>query len=235
MVPTLNEAAHLMASFASLPRDAEVIVSDGGSTDETTSIAARAGAHVVTGAQGRAQQMNRGAEAAHGDTLLFLHADCTLGPNALDQIETALTNEDVVGGAFRLSITEKDASWGLRWITATSNARARYLKTPYGDQALFVRRSAFEELGGFPEIPFMEDVALVRKLKRVGDLVLVDETVTTGARHWSRLGPLVTTLLNWAMVSLFVLGVSAERLEPWYRRFRRGPADTKPVKALSSS
>lgn len=233
VVPTLNEAAHLMVSLASLPRDAEVIVSDGGSTDETTSIAARAGAHVVTGAKGRAQQMNRGAEAAHGDTLLFLHADCSLGPNALDQIETALASEDVVGGAFRMSIA--NASWGLRWIAATSNARARYLKTPYGDQALFVRRSAFEELGGFPEIPFMEDVALVRKLKRAGDLVLVDETVTTGARHWSRLGPLATTLLNWSMVTLFLLGVSAERLEPWYRRFRRAPTEAKPVKALSSS
>ena len=232
IVPTLNEAAHLKASLASLPRGAEVIVSDGGSADDTTSVAARAGAHVVSGDKGRAQQMNRGAEAAHGDTLLFLHADCILGPNALDQIETALVDDEVIGGAFRMSVAE--SSWGLRWIAATSNARARYLKTPYGDQAIFVRRSAFDELGGFPEIPFMEDVALVRKLNRLGNLVLVDETVTTGARHWQHLGPLGTTLLNWSMMSLFLLGVPAERLEPLYRRLRRAGPDTKTVKALSS-
>ena len=114
----------------------------------------------------------------------------------------------------------RDASWGLRWIAATSNARARYLQMPYGDQAIFVRRSAFEKLGGFPDIPFMEDVALVRKLKRLGKLVCVDETVTTGARHWKQLGPARTTLLNWAMVTLYLLGVPAERLEPCYRRLR---------------
>ena len=232
VVPTLNEAAHLLASLSSLPPEAEVVVSDGGSTDETISIATRAGAHVVTGSKGRALQMNRGAEAARGDTLLFLHADCTLGPDAHDAIETALANEDVVGGSFRMII--RDATWGLRWIAATSNARARYLTTPYGDQALFVRRSAFDELGGFPEIPFMEDVALVRTLKRLGKLVLVDETVTTDARHWQHLGPFATTLLNWSMVSLYLLGVPAARLAPLYRRLRRGGASSNTVKALSS-
>ncbi len=218
IVPTLNEAAHLAASLSSLPREAEVVVCDGGSVDETLSMSTRSGARVVTGSRGRARQMNRGADAARGDTLLFLHADCTLGPDAYDQIQTALDNDDVVGGSFRMSI--RDASWGLSWIAATSNARARYLQTPYGDQALFVRRSAFEKLGGFPDIPFMEDVALVRKLKRLGKLVCVDETGTTGARHWKQLGPARTTLLNWSMVTLYLLGVPAERLEPYYRRLR---------------
>ena len=236
IVPTLNEAAHLGASLASLPREAEVVVADGGSTDETVAIATRFGARVVTGSNSRARQMNRGVDAAGGDTLLFLHADCTLGPNAFNQIQTALDDDDgddVVGGSFRLSV--RDASWGLKWIAATSNARARYLRTPYGDQALFVRRSAFEKLGGFPEIPFMEDVALVRKLKRLGKLVCVNETVTTGARHWQQLGSVRTTLLNWSMVTLYLLGVPAERLEPYYRRLRATRSTSKSEKVFSSS
>ncbi|GMR22590.1 MAG: TIGR04283 family arsenosugar biosynthesis glycosyltransferase [Acidobacteriota bacterium] len=225
IVPTLNEAGHLAASLASLPREAEVVVADGGSTDETISIATRFGARIVTGSRGRARQMNQGVDAACGDTLLFLHADCTLGPDAYHQLQTALADDVVVGGSFRMSI--RDASWGLRWIAATSNARARYLTTPYGDQALFVRRGAFEKLGGFPEIPFMEDVALVRKLKRLGKLVRVDETVTTGARHWQQLGSVRTTLLNWSMVTLYLLGVPAERLEPYYRRWRTTRSTSK--------
>ena len=236
IVPTLNEAAHLGASLASLPREAEVVVADGGSTDETMAIATRFGARVVTGSNGRARQMNRGVDAAGGDTLLFVHADCTLGPNAFNQIQTALDGDDgddVVGGSFRLSV--RDASWGLKWIAATSNARARYLRMPYGDQALFVRRSAFEKLGGFPEIPFMEDVALVRKLKRLGKLVRVNETVTTGARHWQQLGSVRTTLLNWSMVTLYLLGVPAARLEPYYRRLRATRSTSKSEKVLSSS
>ena len=234
IVPTLNEAAHLGASLSSLPREAEVVVADGGSTDETISMATRSGARVVTGSRGRARQMNRGVDAARGDTLLFLHADCTLGPDAYHQLQTALDDDDdVVGGSFRMSI--RDASWGLRWIAATSNARARYLRTPYGDQAIFVRRSAFEKLGGFPDIPFMEDVALVRKLKRLGKLVCVDETVTTGARHWKQLGPVRTTLLNWSMVTFYLLGVPAERLEPYYRRWRTTLPTSKSEKVQSQT
>lgn len=232
IVPTLNEAEHLHASLASLPPDADVVVSDGGSTDETVSIATRAGARVVVGPAGRAQQMNRGAVAADGDTLLFLHADCTLDDNAHRDIETALAREHVVGGSFRLVI--RDATRALRCIAATSNARARYLGAPYGDQGIFVRRSAFDAVGGFPEIPFMEDVALVRKLKRRGTLVVADGTVTTGDRHWKQLGPAGTTLLNWSMVWLFMLGVSAERLEPIYRRLRSRGGGSTSVKALSS-
>jgi rSAM/selenodomain-associated transferase 2 len=233
VVPTLNEAAHLKTSLDSLPSDADVVVADGGSTDETVSIAERSGAHVVESDKGRARQMNRGAEAAHGDALLFLHADCTLGPTAFACIDTALGNDTVVGGSFRLRI--RNASRGLRIIAATSNARARFLRTHYGDQAIFVRKKTFDELGGFPDIPFMEDVALVRKLKRAGKLVLVDETVTTGARHWSRLGPAGTTLLNWSMVILYLLGVPAEELEPVYRRLRVDPESAHPAKRIVSA
>ncbi len=233
IVPTLNEAAYLVGALDSISKSVEIIVSDGGSVDETVAISARFGARVVTGNQGRAQQMNRGAKAATGEVLLFLHADCLLAPQATDAIEAALADDDVVGGSFRMKV--RDGSRALRWIAATANARARYLKTPYGDQALFVRRRVFEELGGFPEMPFMEDVAFVRALKRRGKIVCLRETVTTGVRHWQRLGPVSTTILNWSMVTLYLLGVPAERLEPHYRRWRRADATSKSEKAYSSS
>jgi rSAM/selenodomain-associated transferase 2 len=224
VVPTLNEATHLAAALESIPKGVELVVSDGGSTDETAAISARYGARIVAGDKGRAVQMNRGAAIARGDVLLFLHADCTLGTNAASAIEAALADDDVVGGSFRMIV--RDGGRALRWVAATANARARYLKTPYGDQGLFVRRSDFDALGGFPETPFMEDVGFVRALKRRGKLVCLKEPVTTGTRHWQRLGPLSTTLLNWSMVTLYLLGVPAERLEPHYRRWRR-PASTK--------
>lgn len=220
VLPTLNEARHLAFALESLPGEAETVVSDGGSVDETLAIASRYGARIVSGDKGRGAQMNRGAWAAEGDVLLFLHADCRLGPDAGREMRAALEDPTVVGGAFRLEL--EGAGAGLRFAAGASNLRARYLKTPYGDQGLFLRRSVFEAIGGFPEIAFMEDVAMVRHLRKYGKLVRLDATVTTGTRHWESLGALGTTLLNWSMVSLFLLGVSAERLAPFYRRLR-GP------------
>ena len=222
IVPTLNEAETLSTTLEALPPGAELIVSDGGSTDETVSIAERHGARVVTGERGRAPQMNRGAQAAAGDVLLFIHADCVLGPDTRDKVMVALEDKKTVGGAFSLRI--RDASWGLKLIAATSNFRARHLGIPYGDQGLFVRRSAFDQVGGYPELPFMEDVALVRALRRMGKLVQLNVPITTGRRHWQKLGPLATTLLNWSMVSLYTIGVPAGTLAPCYHKLRNGSA-----------
>lgn len=232
VVPTLNEELFLATTLEAIPKNAEVIVSDGGSVDETVAIAKRRGARVISGDRGRARQMNRGAETAAGDVLLFLHADCALGPKAMSQIQVALRDAAVVGGSFPMSI--RGASWSLRLIAATANARARFLKMPYGDQAIFVRRREFDAIGGFPEIPFLEDVALVRSLKRHGKLVCLNETVTTGARHWERLGPVTTTLLNWTMVTLYLLGVPPDKLAPYYRRWRQPRKSSKSAKAYSS-
>lgn len=232
VVPTLNEERYLATTLEAIPKDAEIIVSDGGSVDETVAIAKRHEARVMSGDRGRARQMNRGAETAAGDVLLFLHADCTLGPEASNQIERVLRDADVVGGSFRMSI--RRASWSLRLIAAAANARARLLKMPYGDQAIFVRRRDFDAIGGFPEIPFMEDVAFVRSLKRRGKLVCLSETVTTGARHWERLGPVTTTLLNWTMVTLYLLGVPPDKLAPYYRRWRQPRKDSESANVYSS-
>jgi hypothetical protein len=219
VIPTLNEASNVAAAVRSAPARAEVLVVDGGSTDDTGAIAQGSGARVLMAPLGRARQMNAGARAARGDVLLFLHADATLPKEAARSIESALLDPGTVGGAFRLRI--EPARFPLRVIAFASNLRARYLRFPYGDQGLFVRRDAFEQAGGFPQIPFLEDVAMVRRLRKLGRLAVLDAAVTTGPRHWEGPGPLRTTLLNWEMVALYFAGVPPERLARRYATRRR--------------
>ncbi len=220
IIPALDEEANLPRSLSALPPEAEIIVVDGQSRDRTREIARQWGARVVQSKRGRAAQMNVGREHASGDVLLFLHVDCVLGPRATESMEKALSRSGVVGGSFRLHIDHP--GWGYRLVAFGSNLRARLFGLPYGDQAIFVRRSDFDAIGGYPEDPLMEDVVLVRRLRRRGKLASVDDTVTTGTRHWQHLGPLLTTLLNWVTVGLFFLGVSPTRLAPWYQRLRTG-------------
>jgi rSAM/selenodomain-associated transferase 2 len=229
VIPAWNEAENLASTLAALPDGAEVVVVDGGSSDGTVAIASRAGAAVVTCEKGRARQMNRGAESSRGDVLLFLHADGVLGASAAEVIDKALTDPAVMGGSFRLRI--RGGGRALALVAFGSNARARYLGMPYGDQALFLRRSAFELTGGFPEAPFLEDVQLVRRLRRLGRLVQVEETVTTGSRHWEPLGALGTTVLNWSMVALYFAGVSPERLAPTYQKWRSHRSRARPARS----
>jgi rSAM/selenodomain-associated transferase 2 len=219
VIPAWNEAETLPSALASVPPGAEIIVSDGGSTDGTPSIAAGLGALVVQGERGRARQMNLGARHAGGDVLLFLHADGILGSGADAAIERALDDPLTVGGSFRLRIRSESRS--LKLIASVSNWRARFLSMPYGDQGIFVRRPVYEDLGGFPDIPFLEDVSLIRLLRRRGRLVQLDVPFSTGDRHWRELGVVGTTLLNWAVVGLYLLGASPEGLAPYYHRFRR--------------
>lgn len=219
IIPTLDEEASLPRALASVPPGIEIVVADGQSRDRTVEIATRRGTRLATGARGRGAQMNLGARVATGEAFLFLHADCELGPGAEETIRNALRDPNVVGGSFRLRIARP--GWSHRVVAFGANLRARFLHLPYGDQAIFVRRSDFEAIGGYPEIPLMEDVELVRKLRRRGDLVCLRETVTTEPRHWEALGPLFTTLLNWVTISLFFAGASPARLAPFYHRLRK--------------
>jgi rSAM/selenodomain-associated transferase 2 len=218
VIPTWNEAENLAATLASLPAEAEVIVADGGSEDGTLEIARRARARILSCDLGRAQQMNRGARESGGDTLLFLHADAILDPRAGEAIERALGPPGVAAGYFRLRIASPRPT--LRIAAMGSNLRARWLHMPYGDQGLAVRRHIYEEVGGFPEVPFLEDVSLIRMLRRKGRLVPLEATLSTGDRHWRDLGVVRTTLLDWAMVSLYFLGVSPATLAAPYFRLR---------------
>ena len=218
VIPTLNEALVLGTTLTSLPSNAETIISDGGSIDATLEIASKHGVRIITGHKGRAAQMNRGARIATGDVLLFLHADCTLSTAAEQSIAAAINNPLTVGGSFRLCIDNSGVF--LRLIAFTSNIRATYLNIPYGDQGIFVKRHVFKTLGGFPELPIMEDVAFVQQLNKQGKLVRLKEDITTGQRHWKPLGVIATTLLNWIIATLYLIGISPKRLARIYSRVR---------------
>ena len=217
IVPTLNERACLAATLDAVALSAsdELIVVDAGSSDATPDIARRYTSKVYQGPRGRARQMNHGARSAGGDILLFLHADTLLPPGALDAVRRALQQPGTGGGAFRLSIAP--ATPALRLVAWGTNLRSRFGGLPYGDQALFVWRRVFEELGGYDDVPFMEDIRLVQALRRSGRLAIVPQAVVTSGRRWQRDGVLVTTSRNVALMTLYFCGVPPATLKRWYR------------------
>jgi rSAM/selenodomain-associated transferase 2 len=216
IVPALNEQLSLDATLAHVPfaPGDELIVVDGGSTDATVAIAQRHTPQVLSSPPGRARQMNYGARQAQGDILLFLHADTLLPPDGLEAVRTALQQPGVSGGAFRLSI--RPATLALRVVAWGTNLRTRFGRLPYGDQALFVSRALFEAMGGYDDVPFMEDVRLVEALRRHGRLVLLPQAVHTSGRRWLRDGVLYTTLRNIVLITLYFWGVPPETLQRWY-------------------
>lgn len=218
IIPALNEEAGIARSISSAAREpgVEVIVVDGGSRDQTVRVARRLGAETLTVPAGRARQMNAGAEASTGKFLVFLHADTILPPNFASRVRRLLASREVVAGAFRLGIEGRRRS--LRWIEKGANWRSRWLQLPYGDQALFVRSRLFFQLGGYADLPIMEDYDLVRRLTRRGRVVLAPDAVVTSARRWERLGVVRTTLLNQVMLTGHLLGMSPWKMAALYRR-----------------
>ena len=215
IVPTLNEAEQILATLAAAAAPGvEVIVADGGSADATVDLARAAGAHVISANRGRARQMNAGAAAASGEVLLFLHADTRLPPGFDAAVATALADPAVVGGRFDVRL-EPSTLW-LDMVAALINRRSRWSRIGTGDQALFVRRAVFEAMGGFPDLPLMEDLAFSIALKRRGGIACLRQTVATSSRRWRKDGPLRTVLLMWWLRFLFWCGVPAERLKRRY-------------------
>ncbi|MBM2838076.1 MAG: glycosyl transferase family 2 [Deltaproteobacteria bacterium] len=219
VIPVLNEEKVIERNLRDLNKNliTETIVSDGGSNDDTVVIASRF-AKVVHSNPGRGAQMNFGAKAATCDILLFLHADTILPDQWRDRILSSMADEGVVGGAFSLSIDSDRLSH--RIIAATANLRSRLTKLPYGDQGIFVKRSVFEKIGGFKDIPIMEDVDLMRRLKKSGKVIILDDKVKTLARRWEKEGVVYSTLRNWLLLTLFYMGVTPERLYKLYRAVR---------------
>lgn len=216
IIPTFDEAAELGRTLDSL-RDAhnvETLVADAGSCDETTEIARAHGASVLCLSPHRARQMNRAAAAASGSILLFLHADTRLPEQFDSHVRQTLAQPGVVAGAFRLQI--EGAKRSLRLIQWAANLRARYLHMPYGDQAIFLHRKTFQSLGGFADLPVMEDFELVRRLGRLGKIEIVKAGAVTSARRWKTLGPWRTTWVNQKIIAGYHLGVSPQRLTRWY-------------------
>lgn len=216
VIPVLNEektiAANLHALRALDPD--EVIVVDGGSADRTREISAQMGALVITGAPGRARQMNCGAAQATGDILLFLHADTRLPPAALDDVVAALQDRRYLGGRFDVDLDGDH--WLLKVVGAMINQRSRITKVATGDQAIFVRREVFARMGGFPDIALMEDIAFCRALKRLGGIACLRSRVLTSARRWEIEGVWRTVVKMWTLKLLFFAGVSPVTLKRFY-------------------
>jgi rSAM/selenodomain-associated transferase 2 len=218
IVPALNEAegiAAVLAGLASLRnRGHEVIVVDGGSSDDTTALARGAADRVVAAPRGRASQMNAGAALAQGEVLLFLHADTRLPENADARILQGLAASGRAWGRFDVRI--EGASLGLPVIAFFMNLRSRATGIATGDQAIFVRREAFERAGGFPLLELMEDIALSRSLRRLSrPLCLADKAVTSG-RRWERRGVLRTVVLMWWLRLAFFFGAAPASLARFY-------------------
>jgi len=188
IVPVLDEAARIRSHLARLvatPGVAEVVVVDGGSRDDTVARARGvAGVRVLAAPRGRGTQQNAGARAAGGAVLWFVHADVVTPPDAVAWIARVLAGRDVVAGAFRVrTVADAGPGWmgAVLWL---ADLRSRVTRFPYGDQAVFVRRSAFERVGGFPDQPLMEDVELARRLRRVGRIVTAPAVVEASGRRF---------------------------------------------------
>jgi rSAM/selenodomain-associated transferase 2 len=219
VMPTLNEASRIVAQMQALrglrARGVELIVADGGSTDRTERLARSGADAVLVSPRGRARQMNHGALEANGDVLLFLHADTTLPADALEAIDAALADPQAMWGRF--DITIDGDSPVLKWVAWAMNLRSRATGIATGDQAMFVRRQAFQRVGGFPPQPLMEDIELSKRLRKLSRPVALRQRVTTSGRRWERNGVWRTIVLMWLLRGLYWIGMPAERLARMYR------------------
>ncbi len=219
VIPTLNEAIALPALLEDLRRlgaqlPLDVVVADGGSSDHTSTAATAGGARVVSTPRGRARQLNAGARAVRGDWLLFLHADCRVTPACQAALAAAPEHDDAPEAAvFRFAVDlppgwKQLIEWGQR-------LRQAVFGLPYADQGLLVRRRVFERVGGYPEIPIMEDVAIIRRIARLVEIGTLPAALPTSGRRYRTGGVLRTALRHIMLLLLYGAGVSPERLAAW--------------------
>jgi rSAM/selenodomain-associated transferase 2/rSAM/selenodomain-associated transferase 1 len=223
IIPTLNEAESIKETITRLQKskEVEIVVVDGGSRDNTLELARSLGVRVLLTDASKAMQMNAGAAESIGDVLLFLHADTRLPDNFDAKVTAAVNQNGFCAGAFSLGIDSNVR--GLRFIERVANWRSRFFQMPYGDQALFVCRDLFNEIGGFPDFPIMEDFELIRRLRRKGKITILPESVRTSPRRYLNFGILKTWFLNQIIIAAYYLGISPERLACWYRREKGNP------------
>ena len=226
IIPVLNEPGVIQTTLGCLDNHSsgktiEIVVVDAdpdGTTLEAIHFenASRWQLKTEIAGKGRGLQMNRGAKLASGPILLFLHADTLLPERALEAILLTLQNDRIVGGAFDLGI--RSSKWGYRIIEKIATARSRITRLPYGDQAIFLRKDYFHMIGGFSMIPIMEDVDIMRRIKKRGDVIqIIGKRVQTDPRRWEKEGMVYATLRNWVLMVLYLMGVSPHRLVKYYK------------------
>ena len=226
IIPVWNESSRINTSLKKLKQQTidksiEVVIVDAHPSGTTLqSIAVSSSSHFLIKTdqteKGRGLQMNRGAQLANSAVLLFLHADTLLPAGAIDAILAVLKDPTFVGGAFDLRIRANP--WGYRVIEHVGSIRSRLTRLPYGDQAIFLRKTYFDLIGGFRPFPIMEDVDIMQRIKRRGDRIQIIPTpVQTDPRRWEKEGLIYGTLRNWTLMVLFLAGVSPHRLVKWYR------------------
>ncbi len=221
VVPVLNEQSQINAAVEHIRAQSfdgayEIIVVDGDPNGGTIRVVRDEAVTCIAGSKGRGRQMNAGACVSRGDVLLFLHADTRLPPSALTNVRRVLESGKYVGGAFDLAIDSQ--RWILKYIAARANMRSRWNRIPYGDQAIFIRKDYFEKIGGFKDIPLMEDVDLMWRIRKDGrEIHILRDKATTSARRWEREGAICTTLKNQIIVMLYYLGVHPDKLARLYR------------------
>jgi len=221
VVPVLNEADNLRISLHQLDLNdnEELIIVDGGSSDNTVSIARDFTAKVFEAKTGRASVMNFGAGQATGDILLFLHADCTLPDDGFTLIRDTLHKRNIAAGAFPLQIDHPGL--GFRLIESVSNFRSRMTSLIYGDQGMFLRKEMFDHIGGFADIPLMEDIEISRRLRKEGRIVFIKQPIKASPRRWLKEGITYTTLRDWSIAfSYTFIKISPERLIKYYKEVR---------------
>ncbi len=220
VIPVFREEESINSSIDSLQSMSfdgviEIIVVDGDPGGQTVKAIRSNRVLQVSSEKGRGKQMNRGASLATGELLLFLHADTRLPRGGLDQIRAVMQNSGYVGGSFNLGISSD--RFCFRLIEKAASIRSRITRVPYGDQGMFVRKDFFLAMGGFRELPLMEDVEFMLRVRRYGAKIhILNERVETSPRRWEQEGVLSCTLRNWTVTVLYMLGVSPYRLAQFY-------------------
>ena len=226
IMPVYNEELIIGDTLRHLPsrKDIEIIIADGGSEDKTRDIISNLTSHLpslylIETPKGRARQMNEGANISKGDILLFLHGDCRLPENALEYIWDTIQSGRYVAGAFDIRINKRGLFF--RITEKAANMRSRYLRVIYGDQAMFMKRETFFRVGGFPVLPLMEDIAISKRLKRLGRFRFINTPVIVSARRWEKEGAFYTMFRDITLASAYILfNVSPEKLVRYYKDVR---------------
>lgn len=219
IIPSLNEEKTIATTIQSALNGSpfEVVVIDGRSTDKTVKVAsAFPGARVVLAEKrGRSHQMNLGAQMCTGDVYLFLHADSVLPDGWSRRLKSTINTGDVIGGCYCVRLSNRGFIYRLiGWMI---NARTLLFKSFSGDQAIFMSRGVFSTIGGFPDVPLMEDLIIAGKMRKAGKVAIIRKPVTTSARNWEKWGPVRTIFLMWYLKIQFRMGKAPEELAPYYR------------------